>query len=116
MMKEIVRTFALGGVAWAVVGTPSLARVEAAAKSAPPGGGKTQIARIERGAPGSAADTIPKSVMDEITRYAMPGPPHKELEAFVGSWKSRTRAWHRPDSRPLEFLGNADYRMILGGR
>jgi hypothetical protein len=114
MTKRLGRTLAMGCVACALLGAPSLAQVDGKGKPAPQG--RSQTARLERTAPGGAEDTIPKNLIEEMTKYAVPGPPHRELEAFVGSWTARTRAWHSPDSRPLEFTGNAEYRMILGGR
>lgn len=117
MTMRLGRTLALGCVACALLGAPSRARTEGKdGAGAPQASGRSQTARLERTAPGSAEDTIPKNVIDEMTKYTVPGPPHQELSAFVGSWTARTRAWHSPDSRPLEFTGSAEYRMILGGR
>ncbi len=71
-------------------------------------GGRAQAARAE--------GAIPSPVAEEMTKYTAPGPRHRELEAFAGSWNTRTRVRENPDAQPLEFPGSAEYRMILGGR
>ncbi|HEY2953714.1 MAG TPA: DUF1579 family protein [Candidatus Eisenbacteria bacterium] len=58
----------------------------------------------------------PNPVAEEMSRYTAPGPHHRELEAFAGSWTTRMLVRDGPDARPLEFAGSAEYRMILGGR
>ena len=117
MTRRLGRTLALGCMACALFGAPSPAPAEGQdGRSASQDRGRAQTARLERAAPGSTGDSIPKDVIDEMTKYTVPGPAHRELEAFAGSWTARTRAWHSPDSRPLEFTGSAEYRMILGGR
>jgi hypothetical protein len=66
------------------------------------------------GAPPHAA--LPKQVVDELTRFAKPGPQHQVLAAFAGRWTTTTRAFADPTTRPAEFAGSAESRMILGGR
>ena len=66
----------------------------------------------------AAADTasLPRRVVEELTSFANPGPPHRGFEYFAGRWTTRTRAWADPDAKPAEFAGGAEYRTILGGR
>lgn len=117
MTKGFVRTLVLACTAYALFSAPPLARAEGeAAKPAPRAVGRSQAAREEGGIAKTGDDTIPKSVVDEMTRYLAPGPRHQELSALAGTWTTRTRVWESPDARPLEFPGSAEYRMILGGR
>ena len=62
------------------------------------------------------AGATPSPVAEEMMKYTAPGPRHRELEAFAGSWTTRTRVRENPDGQPLDFPGSAEYRMILGGR
>ena len=46
-----------------------------------------------------------------------PGPEHKMLEMFVGSWDVDAKIWmNGPTGEPTESKGTAEYKMILGGR
>jgi len=114
MTKGFGRTLAL------VCATCSLLAVAAAAqkekKPTPGAGGHTQTARDEGAAAKPGEDALPKDVVEEMTRYTTPGPQHKQLAAFAGKWTSRTRVWEMPDAKPVEFPGDAEYKMILGGR
>jgi len=112
MMKGLGRTLALGCAACALLAALSAAQEK---KSATPGG-RSQAAREEGGTANTAEEALPKNVVEEMTRYAAPGPQHQELSAFAGHWTSRTRVWENPDAKPVEFSGSAEYKMILGGR
>lgn len=46
-----------------------------------------------------------------------PGPEHKMLGMFVGSWDVDAKIWmNGPKGEPAESKGTAEYKMILGGR
>jgi Protein of unknown function (DUF1579) len=114
MTKGFGRTVALLGAACALVAIPAVAQKEK--KPAPGTGGRSQTAR-EEGAPAkTSADGLPRNVVEEMTRYTAPGSQHKELAKFAGKWTARTRVWENPDAKPVEFPGEAEYKMILGGR
>lgn len=57
---------------------------------------------------------------DEMTKawmaFATPGPPHKALEGFVGSWDVKSKVWMIPGAPPTESAGTSENKMILGGR
>ena len=102
MTKGFGRTLALGCAACALFTALSAAGEK---KGAVPAG----MAK-------AGEEALPKSVVDEMTRYTSPGPQHQELSAFAGKWTTRTRVWENPEARPVEFPGSAENRMILGGR
>jgi len=46
-----------------------------------------------------------------------PGPEHKMLEMFVGSWDVDAKMWmNGPTGEPAVSKGTAEYKMVLGGR
>lgn len=53
--------------------------------------------------------------MDEMMKYAMPGPSHKLLESFVGDWVATSKMWMGP-GEPMTSTGVSIHRLILGGR
>jgi hypothetical protein len=80
MTMRLGRTLALGCVACALLGAPSRARtVGTGGASMPLAPGRSETARLERAAPGSAEDTIPKNVIDEMEVHRSDPPP--ELSA-----------------------------------
>lgn len=101
MTKGLGRTLALACAACAMFTALSAAQEKKGATPAPGAGGEV---------------ALPKSVVDEMTRYTLPGPQHQELSAFAGKWTTRTRVWENPEAKPVEFSGSAEYKMILGGR
>jgi hypothetical protein len=48
--------------------------------------------------------------------FATPGPAHKALEGFAGSWVVKAKTWMVPGAPPAESEGSAEQKMILGGR
>src|SRR5262249_13987865 len=112
MTKGFGRALALLCAALALLATAAAAGQEK--KATPWASGPSQTARDE-GAKASE-DGLPGNVVEEMTRYATPGPQHKELAALAGKWTARTRVWENPDANPVEFSGDAEYKMILGGR
>ena len=65
-------------------------------------------------APAAAADqdAMMKAWMD----FATPGPAHKLLEEFAGSWDVKSKVWMMPGAPPTETAGTSENKMILGGR
>ncbi|MGA7992542.1 MAG: DUF1579 domain-containing protein [Thermoanaerobaculia bacterium] len=66
-------------------------------------------------APATAApgqDEMMKAWMAQATA----GPAHKAMEAAVGSWDVKTKAWMAPGAPPSESAGTSENKMILGGR
>lgn len=41
---------------------------------------------------------------------------HKQLNYFVGSWKTKTRVWMDPKAPPMETVGASKVAAIYGGR
>lgn len=48
--------------------------------------------------------------------FATPGEHHKLLGRYVGSWKTHTRMWFKPDAPAQESDGRAEIRWALGNR
>jgi hypothetical protein len=113
MTKGFVRTLALCTVCALLAAHPA-ALAAKKAKSDP--AGKSNAAREETGTPAAGEEAVPKNVLEEMTKYTAPGPRHRELADFSGTWTSRTRVWENPEAKPVEFTGGAEYKMILGGR
>ena len=69
---------------------------------------------------GARAGTSPEADMQEMMRKAeaagAPGPEHKALEHFVGTWKADVKCWMDPNSAPNQSQGTAEARWIHGGR
>ena len=57
-----------------------------------------------------------EEMMKAWTAQATPGAPHKAMEATVGSWDVKTKAWMAPGAPPTETTGTSENKMILGGR
>jgi hypothetical protein len=59
-----------------------------------------------------------QEMMEVYEELAIPGPQHKQLAKFVGSWTTKTRAWCEmgPDSPPKESTGTCEQKMLFGGR
>jgi hypothetical protein len=63
---------------------------------------------------GRAADKEPS--LEEYAKAGQPGPEHKKLEPFVGSWTFTMKMWMDPSKPPMEGKGTAESKWILGGR
>jgi len=78
------------------------------------------VAGVARGddKPATAAAAAPSQdeMMKAWTAQATPGPVHKALEAAVGTWDVKTKAWMAPGAPPTESAGTSENQMILGGR
>src|SRR5258705_13168803 len=113
MTKGFVPTFALCAACALLAAHPAALGAKNA-KSDP--AGRSNAAREEAGTPAAGEEALPKNVVEEMTKYTAPGPHHKELADFSGTWTTRTRVWEKPEAKPVEFTGGAEYKMILGGR
>lgn len=49
-------------------------------------------------------------------KAATPGPHHKVLEQFAGTWAYASRAWMAPGAPPQESSGTSTNVMLYGGR
>lgn len=54
--------------------------------------------------------------VEDLVRYAMPGPHHQLLDRLAGSWETTTRYWMKAGLEPAEAKGTCLRRWILGGR
>ncbi len=48
--------------------------------------------------------------------YIMPGKMHKLLAKSVGKWKTESKFWQQPGSKPMVSEGTVEVESILGGR
>jgi len=80
------------------------------------------IAALAIGADEKAKKTTPAGAMDEkammdlMVKYSTPGPEHKALESWAGSWDTTAKMWMDPSKPPQESKGVAENKMTLGGR
>ncbi len=58
----------------------------------------------------------PAQMLQQMRSAAAPGPEHKALAGFVGSWDVVTTVWPGPGAPPLTFKGEAVKDWALGGR
>jgi|HubBroStandDraft_1064217.scaffolds.fasta_scaffold199699_1 hypothetical protein len=64
---------------------------------------------------GDTKEADQKAMMAAMAKYSQPGEQHKWLQALVGSWNTKTRAWMGP-GKPIESTGSAEIKPILGER
>ncbi|MEK6676366.1 MAG: DUF1579 domain-containing protein [Planctomycetota bacterium] len=83
----------------------------APAKPEPAKGGDKAPAKP--GDPGAAAEAAAAAAWDAA---AKPGPHHKHMEAFVGTFDSTNKFWMSPGAPPMESKGKMVNTMIFGGR
>jgi hypothetical protein len=57
-----------------------------------------------------------KAMMEMMAKYSTPGPEHKGLEAFAGTWDATAKMWMDPSAPAQESKGVAENKMTLGGR
>ena len=57
-----------------------------------------------------------KAAMEMMAKYATPGPAHKKLDAFVGTWTAKTSMWMDPTKPPAISEGTSEQKWVLGGR
>jgi hypothetical protein len=58
----------------------------------------------------------PAALLKALAEAGKPGPEHKKLEPFIGSWTLTVRLWTDPHQPPAEATGTALRKWILGGR
>jgi len=57
-----------------------------------------------------------QAMMEQYTKLAAPGEPHKLLASLAGSWVTTTKEWMEPNKTPTESTGSAEMKMLLDGR
>jgi len=57
-----------------------------------------------------------KAAMDKMIKAATPGPEHKFLASFAGTWKAEVKWWENASAQPEISTGTSEEKMILGGR
>lgn len=57
-----------------------------------------------------------KAAMEAWMKYATPGPNHKLLEPFVGTWSVTTTFWEAPGAPANTSQGTSENVWVLGGR
>lgn len=63
-----------------------------------------------------AAPMDQKAMMEAYQKAGTPGEHHKHLQAFVGTWRARAKAFPGPDAPPSESNGTATFTSLRGGR
>ncbi|BFU90465.1 MAG: hypothetical protein NTAFB01_16520 [Nitrospira sp.] len=58
----------------------------------------------------------PQEMMEVWKKLAQPGEPHKLFATLAGSWTTQTKEWREPGQPPMESIGTAESKMLLGGR
>lgn len=56
-----------------------------------------------------------KAMMEKAAKFTKPGAHHKELERFVGKWKTQTRLFMGDQATPGS-AGEAEYTWLMPGR
>jgi len=81
------------------------------------GTGKKTARRPASGAEqGGQPDAEKQEMMKKAEIARAPGPEHKALEHFVGSWKCEVKCWMEPGGTPQESAGTAKVSWIMNGR
>jgi hypothetical protein len=72
--------------------------------------------KAKKTAPAKGGQMDEKAMMEMMAKYSTPGPEHKALEQFVGTWDTTAKMWMAPGTPPQETTGTAENKMALGGR
>jgi hypothetical protein len=64
--------------------------------------------------PAAAQDEA--AMMEAWKAYMTPSEGHKKMEPMIGSWTAKTTSWMAPGAPPMESMGEASMKWILGGR
>jgi hypothetical protein len=72
--------------------------------------------KAKKTAPAKGGQMDEKAMMEAMAKYSTPGPEHKALEQFVGTWDATVKMWMAPGAPPQESTGTAENKMALGGR
>jgi hypothetical protein len=62
------------------------------------------------------SDAENQEIQKKMEALGTPGPAHKALEAFIGSWKAEVKCWYEKDGPPEITQATAKNRWILNGR
>jgi hypothetical protein len=57
-----------------------------------------------------------KAAIEAMMKAAMPGEPHKRLEALAGSWDATVKMWMDPAQPATESKATAESKMLMDGR
>jgi hypothetical protein len=77
--------------------------------------GRAQQPRSDGKDPSKSQPTMDE-MMKEYMRYAAAGENHKLLAKLAGKWTLATKVWGMPGQPPMESKGQAESRLVLGGR
>ena len=58
----------------------------------------------------------PEALLKALADAGKPGPEHKKLEPFVGTWTFTMRLWTDPSQPPAELKGTIVRKWIMDGR
>ena len=61
-------------------------------------------------------DPASDPAMQEMMKYAMPGPMHASFKPMEGKFKAVVKTWVAPGAEPVVSEGVSDNSIILGGR
>jgi len=62
------------------------------------------------------AEEARRAAMEAFEQAISPGAPHRYLERMEGRWTFTTTLWPAPSAPAVEYGGEAEKSMILGGR
>jgi hypothetical protein len=62
------------------------------------------------------SDADKREMMRKAEAASAPGPGHKALEHYVGSWKCDVKCWMDPAGQPEQSQATAEVRWIMNGR
>ena len=77
-------------------------------------GGTATATRGRTDAPKAGGDK--QEMMKKAEQAGKPGPGHKHLEQFVGTWKCDVKCWMDPNGQPEQSQGTSRTSWIMGGR
>ena len=61
-------------------------------------------------------DDTEETTAEELEALTVPSEPHELLAGTVGDWTLTIRVWSSPEAEPIESIGSATGRWILGDR
>lgn len=70
----------------------------------------------EKGKDAGVSEADTKAMMALWEKVGTPGPAHKRLEALVGKWDYKMKAWMAPGAPPDESSGVSEFKWVLGKR
>ena len=56
------------------------------------------------------------AMMEAMMKAGTPGDAHKKLDAFTGTWITKSTFWPVPGADPMTMDGTSENRWIMGGR